>query len=99
MNSQAWLSIGFIGQLVFSMRFIVQWIASERRRKSHVPVVFWYLSIAGAIMLFTYAVVWKHDPVVALGQTTGGIVYVRNPMLLRREKESAISGDSRGAAA
>lgn len=94
-----WVLFGFGAQAVFTARFIVQWIASERRRKSHVPIAFWYLSMAGAIMLFTYAVVWKHDPVVALGQTTGGIVYVRNLMLLRREKKHAQPGESKGAPA
>ena len=67
----------------------VQWISSERRGKSHIPVVFWYLSLAGGAMLLAYAVLWKRDPVVAAGQTFGCIVYVRNLMLLRAERDSA----------
>jgi len=81
-----WVLFGFAAQAIFTARFLVQWIASEKRGKSYVPVAFWYLSLVGAAMLFTYAAFWKHDPVVALGQTTGGIIYIRNLMLLRREK-------------
>ena len=81
-----WVLFGFAAQALFTARFLVQWIASERRKRSYVPVVFWYLSIAGALMLLTYAVVWKHDPVVAIGQSTGAFIYVRNLMLLRKEK-------------
>ena len=85
-----WVLFGFAAQAVFTARFLVQWMASEKRGKSYVPVAFWYLSLAGAAMLFTYAAFWKHDPVVAFGQTTGGIIYVRNLMLLRREKGRAM---------
>jgi len=84
---RTWILFGFGAQLLFTARFLVQWIASERLGKSYVPKSFWYLSIVGAAMLLTYAAVWKHDPVIALGQTAGGFVYVRNLMLLRREKE------------
>ncbi len=83
-----WILFGLGAQLVFTARFLVQWIASERRGKSYVPVSFWYLSLVGAAMLFAYAAVWKHDPVIVLGQSAGGIVYVRNLMLLHREKVS-----------
>ena len=90
-----WVLFGVCAQIVFTSRFLVQWIASERRGKSHIPIAFWYLSLVGALMLLTYAVVWKHDLVVALGQTTGFVVYVRNLMLLRREKRSLqMSGGS-----
>ncbi len=81
-----WVVFGLGAQLVFTARFLVQWIASERRGKSYVPLFFWYLSIIGAIMLFTYAVAWKHDPVLALGQSMGLFIYIRNLMLLSREK-------------
>lgn len=81
-----WVLFGFAAQAIFTARFLVQWIASEKRGKSYVPVAFWYLSLAGAAMLLTYAVVWKHDPVVTIGQTTGGIIYVRNLMLLKKGK-------------
>jgi len=81
-----WVLFGFGAQAVFTARFLVQWIASEKRGKSYVPVAFWYLSLVGAAMLLMYAALWKHDPVVSLGQTTGGFIYVRNLILLRREK-------------
>jgi len=83
-----WIAFGFGAQIVFTARFLVQWIASERRRKSYVPLAFWYLSILGAAMLFTYAIVWKHDPVVAVGQSTGAFIYVRNIVLLQKEKRA-----------
>ena len=86
-----WVMFGFGAQIMFTARFLVQWIASERKGKSHVPVAFWYLSLVGGVMLFSYAVIWKHDPVVAVGQTTGVIVYVRNLMLLRKEREALAS--------
>ncbi len=73
----AWLIIGFTGQALFGMRFIVQWIASERGRRSVIPVAFWYLSIAGGCILMSYAV-HKQDPVFILGQTTGLLIYLRN---------------------
>jgi lipid-A-disaccharide synthase-like uncharacterized protein len=81
-----WVLFGLGAQAVFAGRFLVQWIASERRRKSHVPVAFWHLSIVGGVMLFAYAVCWKHDPVVAVGQLSGLVVYVRNLMLLAAER-------------
>ncbi len=72
-----WLSIGFAAQLMFSMRFIVQWIASERARRSIVPEMFWYFSFAGGLMLFCYAI-HRMDPVFILGQGTGLLIYSRN---------------------
>ncbi|MCD6288819.1 MAG: lipid-A-disaccharide synthase N-terminal domain-containing protein [Candidatus Hydrogenedentes bacterium] len=82
-----WILFGFAAQLIFTARFLVQWLASERKGKSYIPVSFWYLSLVGAAMLLIYAVFWKHDPVVALGQSTGGIVYVRNLMLIKKERK------------
>jgi lipid-A-disaccharide synthase-like uncharacterized protein len=84
-----WVIFGFAAQAAFTARFLVQWIASERRGRSYVPVAFWYLSLVGGVMLFSYAAFWKRDLVVMLGQTTGIVVYVRNLMLLRREKARA----------
>jgi len=81
-----WVLFGLCAQFAFTARFLVQWIASERRGKSHIPVSFWYLSLVGASMLLVYAAFWKRDLVLFLGQTVGGFVYVRNLMLLRREK-------------
>ncbi|MEM8571272.1 MAG: lipid-A-disaccharide synthase N-terminal domain-containing protein [Pseudomonadota bacterium] len=83
-----WVVLGLSGQLLFSMRFLIQWITSERARKSVIPVAFWYFSIAGGIILFTYAV-YRRDPVFILGQATGIIIYSRNLYLIYAEKRSA----------
>jgi lipid-A-disaccharide synthase-like uncharacterized protein len=85
--SKYWIAFGFIGQLVFSMRFLVQWLASERKKESHIPILFWYLSLGGSIILLIYAI-HRRDPVFIVGQTTGFIVYVRNLMLIYRKRES-----------
>ncbi|MFV0298999.1 MAG: lipid-A-disaccharide synthase N-terminal domain-containing protein [Hyphomicrobiaceae bacterium] len=87
-----WLTVGFLAQLMFSMRFIVQWIASERARQSIVPEVFWYFSLAGGAMLFAYAV-YRMDPVFMLGQGTGLLIYARNIHLIWKEKERAAALD------
>jgi lipid-A-disaccharide synthase-like uncharacterized protein len=79
-----WLAIGFLGQAVFTGRFLVQWIASERAGRSVVPVLFWFLSIAGSLLLLVYAV-HRRDPVFMLGQSAGLLVYFRNLHLIRRE--------------
>lgn len=72
-----WLVIGFAAQMMFSARFLVQWIASERMRKSIVPEAFWYFSFAGGAMLLSYAI-YRQDPVFIMGQAFGLIVYSRN---------------------
>lgn len=72
-----WLCIGFLGQGLFSARFIVQWLQSERQKKSVIPTAFWYFSIAGGATLLAYAVHNK-DPVIIVGQLTGLFVYMRN---------------------
>lgn len=78
-----WLvAFGFLGQVVFFMRWIIQWVASERRGKSHVPELFWWCSLIGAAMLLTYFVL-DHDPVGILGQAVGWTVYCRNLYLIR----------------
>ncbi len=87
-QAQIWLAVGFLGQAIFSCRFIVQWIASERRRASFIPVAFWWLSIAGGITLFSYAL-WREDPVFIAGQGAGLIIYVRNLMLIRRNQSDS----------
>jgi lipid-A-disaccharide synthase-like uncharacterized protein len=80
-----WLAFGFLGQAMFSMRFIVQWIASERQKKSVIPTAFWYLSIAGGLTLLVYAI-HRRDPVFIVGQATGLFVYLRNVHFVRRER-------------
>lgn len=81
-----WLAIGFVGQLAFGLRFVVQWIASERRGSSFVPIVFWHLSIGGGLTLLAYAI-HRRDPVFVLGQITGVAIYVRNLMLIHRDRQ------------
>lgn len=82
---QGWLLIGFTGQLLFSLRFLIQWIASEIKRKSTFPVIFWYLSLVGSSILLAYAI-HRKDPVFIFGQAAGLIVYFRNLVLINREK-------------
>ena len=73
----AWVVLGFIAQGFFTVRFLVQWIASERARKSVVPVAFWFFSIGGGILLLIYAL-YRRDPVFIAGQAFGLVVYIRN---------------------
>lgn len=80
-----WVVFGLAGQLAFSARFIVQWIASERVNRSVVPVAFWYFSIVGGVILFAYAV-HRQDPVFILGQSLGLIIYSRNLWLIHAER-------------
>ena len=87
-----WLSVGFLAQLMFSMRFIVQWIASERARQSIVPEMFWYFSLAGGALLFAYAI-YRLDPVFMLGQGTGLLIYARNIHLIWKEKSKSANVD------
>lgn len=86
--STFWLVLGFAGQVAFSGRFVVQWLASEREGRSVVPVAFWGLSIAGSLLLLAYAV-HRRDPVFVAGQSLGVLIYVRNLHLIRREARSA----------
>ena len=80
-----WVVIGYLGQVLFSCRFLIQWIASERRKASVVPVLFWWFSLGGGVLLLSYAIL-RQDPVFILGQSAGLIVYVRNLWLLRRQR-------------
>ena len=82
-----WVLIGFLGQLLFSMRFIVQWISSERRKESHVPVMFWYFSLAGGLTLLAYAL-HREDPVFIVGQALGSFIYLRNLQLIMRQRRA-----------
>ncbi len=83
-----WIVIGFIGQALFSARFIVQWIMSERVGKSVIPLAFWIFSIAGGVTLLAYAI-HRADPVIIAGQAGGLVVYARNLWLIRRERRAA----------
>ncbi len=85
----AWVMLGFVAQAFFTARFAVQWIASERARKSVVPVSFWMLSLGGGVLLFTYAL-YRHDPVFIVGQGFGVFVYLRNLHFVLRERRATL---------
>ncbi|TDT67887.1 lipid A biosynthesis-like protein [Hypnocyclicus thermotrophus] len=82
-----WLKIGFLGQFMFTMRFVVQWLVSEKNQKSTIPFAFWIFSILGSLLLLSYAI-HKKDPVFILGQSFGIIVYIRNIMLMKKYKNN-----------
>ncbi len=86
--------LGFAGQALFSARFIVQWLASEARKQSVVPLAFWYFSLAGGFLLLTYAIL-RNDPVFVLGQLAGLVVYARNLVLISRQRAAASAEQSR----
>jgi lipid-A-disaccharide synthase-like uncharacterized protein len=90
--NRVWIAIGLVGQLAFAARFLVQWLASERARRSVIPIQFWLLSIVGAVILLSYAIHIK-DPVFILGQSAGMFIYARNLMLIRGERENGGSGE------
>jgi lipid-A-disaccharide synthase-like uncharacterized protein len=94
--SRAWLAVGVIGQLLFASRFLVQWIASERRRQSVVPPSFWWLSLGGAALLLAYAL-YRVDPVFILGQAFGFVVYARNLVLIGRRHAAGPPSPGDGA--
>lgn len=81
-----WLVVGFAGQLAFTGRFALQWLYSEYKKRSIIPVGFWYLSIVGSALLLAYAI-YRQDPVFILGQSFGFIVYLRNLQLIARHKD------------
>jgi len=81
-----WIALGFAGQALFSARFALQWIASERAGRSVIPDVFWYCSIGGGMTLLAYAI-WRQDPVFIAGQAAGLLIYARNIFLIWRERQ------------
>ena len=83
-----WLGIGFLGQALFTSRFAIQWYASEKAKRSVIPVAFWYFSLAGGLTLLAYAI-YRKDPVFIMGQGTGVFIYLRNLHLIYREKIGA----------
>jgi lipid-A-disaccharide synthase-like uncharacterized protein len=84
-NETIWLGIGFLGQAMFSTRFLVQWMYSEHKKRSIVPIAFWYFSVAGGVTLLSYAI-YKLDPVFIVGQGAGLFVYLRNLQLILRDR-------------
>ena len=93
----AWKVFGLAGQLFFTLRFLVQWYASERAGRSTVPVVFWYLSLGGGAMLFAYALCHLHDVVFTVGQLAGLSIYGRNLVLIRRGRAGTYGAAGPGA--
>ncbi|HOV04416.1 MAG TPA: lipid-A-disaccharide synthase N-terminal domain-containing protein [Hyphomicrobiales bacterium] len=79
-----WIALGFVAQVMFTMRFVVQWIASEKARRSVVPVAFWFFSLGGGALLFVYAI-YRKDPVFIAGQGAGLVIYLRNLWFIFRE--------------
>ena len=88
MVESIWLCIGFFGQGLFFSRWVVQWIASERKAESQIPLAFWYMSLAGGLIVLSYAI-YRQDPVFIIGQGTGTFVYLRNLMLIHRHRKRA----------
>ena len=88
-----WVMIGLLGQFFFTLRFIVQWLASEKKKESVVPELFWYFSLLGSFVLLNYAI-HKKDPVFILGQSFGSIIYLRNLYFIH--KKSTLNGDTNG---
>lgn len=86
-NFDAWVVLGFFAQAMFMMRFVVQWIASERARRSVVPVAFWFFSLGGGVLLLIYSL-QRGDPVFILGQALGLIIYIRNLWLIAKHKRA-----------
>lgn len=80
-----WIAVGFLGQALFSMRFLVQWISSERQKRSVMPLAFWYFSLAGGAVLLSYAI-WRQDPVFIVGQAGGLVIYLRNLQFRLRDR-------------
>ncbi|MGB1884449.1 MAG: lipid-A-disaccharide synthase N-terminal domain-containing protein [Gammaproteobacteria bacterium] len=84
---QIWVAVGLGGQLLFSCRWLIQWITSERAKKSVIPLAFWYFSISGSLILLAYAL-YRMDPVFILGHVANSIIYIRNLVLLMREQQA-----------
>lgn len=84
-----WLALGFSAQALFTARFFLQWIASEREGRSVVPVGFWFLSLGGGFLLFIYSI-YRKDPVFILGQGAGLFIYLRNVHLIYRERRKGV---------
>lgn len=93
-----WVVVGFAGQALFTARFLVQWISSERARASVIPVAFWYFSLGGGLILLSYAI-YRKDPVFIVGQLTGVFIYLRNLYFIHREPSEDPLQSGKGAAA
>lgn len=92
-ETHVWFAIGLLGQGLFSARFFIQWLASEKARRSVVPHAFWYFSIAGSAVLLAYAI-HRVDPVFILGQGAGFAIYLRNLYLLKVAHRASLENDA-----
>jgi lipid-A-disaccharide synthase-like uncharacterized protein len=92
LTEQVWVSVGLIGQVVFGLRFIVQWIATEKQKRSVIPVGFWYLSLAGSLILLAYAI-YRCDPVFILGFSLNLLIYVRNLYFIHFHKHPELTNE------
>jgi lipid-A-disaccharide synthase-like uncharacterized protein len=93
MLNNAWLVLGLIGQTVFSGRFLLQWLYSEYKQRSVIPLAFWYASIVGALLLLCYAC-YKKDPVYNVAQASGLLIYLRNLQMRRRDRKEPAAESS-----
>ncbi len=92
-----WLAVGFTGQAMFSARFLIQWLSTEKQRRSVIPVAFWYFSILGGATLFAYAV-HRADPVFIVGQGAGLFIYSRNLYFVLKERRADQAAAAEGTA-
>lgn len=89
-NAQVWLIVGFTAQALFSLRFLIQWIATERAGRSVIPMAFWYFSLSGGAMLLSYAI-YRADPVFIVGQAAGLLVYSRNVYIIKYKNQPELA--------
>jgi lipid-A-disaccharide synthase-like uncharacterized protein len=93
-----WVGLGLLGQVLFTGRMIVQWLVSEKQKRSVVPPIFWWMSLIGSTMLMVYFL-WRRDPIGLLGQSFGWFIYVRNLWMIYRPNTPAVSEALREAVA
>ncbi len=91
-DSLSWIVFGFAGQALFSARFLIQWLASEKQKKSVIPEAFWYFSLAGGVVLLMYAI-HRSDPVFIVGQSLGAFIYTRNLYFVHKHKKENMLTD------
>ena len=97
LKDPVWASIAIVGQLFFAGRFLLQWIASELRKQSYIPLAFWYISLIGSLILFVYSLHIK-NPIFMLGFSLNMLIYIRNLYLIYRQtnrKDMAVTGNVR----
>ncbi|MBB4007645.1 lipid-A-disaccharide synthase N-terminal domain-containing protein [Allorhizobium taibaishanense] len=89
-----WLGLGVVAQLMFSLRFIIQWLVSEKQKRSVIPAAFWWFSVIGGIMLLAYGI-HRGEPIIMLGQGLGIVVYIRNLMLLHQGRKTDLPSETK----